>query len=92
MKTILAMGLAGVLAALALGCDEEPVANKFCKGADGTVQDCGIACDTSKADDVCKLYATKTQALCDKIGKKACQQVCDKDKNQHACAKAKTMK
>jgi hypothetical protein len=36
---------------------EEPIANKFCKGADGTVQDCGIACDTSKAEDVCKLYA-----------------------------------
>jgi hypothetical protein len=36
---------------------DEPVANKFCKGADGTVQDCAIACDTSKAEDVCKLYA-----------------------------------
>jgi hypothetical protein len=72
--------------------EDEPAANKFCKGSDGTLQDCAIACKTSKADDVCKLYADKTTALCDKIGKAKCQEICDADKNDHACAKAKTMK
>jgi hypothetical protein len=71
---------------------EEPVANKFCKGADGTVQDCSIACDTTKAEDVCKLYAEKTRALCDKIGKAKCEKICEGDKNPHACEHAKTMK
>jgi hypothetical protein len=92
MKSYLAIGLLGALAAFALGCNEEPAMNKFCKGADGTVQDCAIACSTTKMEDVCKLYKTKTQSLCQKIGKARCQNICDKDKNEHACAYAKTMK
>lgn len=92
MKALLAMGLAGALAVLAAGCETEPAMNKFCKGPDGNVQDCAIACDTTKAADVCKLYETKTIALCDKIGKQRCQNICDKDKNVHACAHVKTMK
>ncbi len=88
--------LAAIVCSLAaiivtVGC-EEPAANKFCKGADGTVQDCGIACDTSKEADVCKLYETKTKELCDKVGKADCQEMCDKGKNEHACAHVKTMK
>ncbi len=74
-----------------LGC-EEPQANQFCKGPDGTIQDCGIACDTTKKEDVCKLFASKTKELCDKVGKDKCQDICDKDKNEHACAHVKSMK
>jgi hypothetical protein len=87
------LSVAGLLVAVSwLGCNEEPAANKFCKGADGTVQDCGIACKTTKADDVCKLFEKKTQELCDKVQKPGCQDICDKDKNEHACAYVKTMK
>ncbi|MFT3775116.1 MAG: hypothetical protein QM820_57955 [Minicystis sp.] len=85
------LALAPLLLVLS-GCETEPAMNKFCKGPDGNVQDCAIACDTTKAADVCKLYATKTQALCAKIGKQRCQKICDADKNEHACAYAKTMK
>jgi hypothetical protein len=92
MKNVLARTLLASLALFALGCSEEPAVNKFCKGADGTVQDCSIACSTTKKDDVCKLYKTKTEALCKKIGKAKCQSICDKDKNEHACAAAKAMK
>ncbi|APR81512.1 Hypothetical protein A7982_06861 [Minicystis rosea] len=92
MKSLLSTSLLTALTLLLLGCDNEPAANKFCKGPDGNVQDCAIACMTTKATDVCKLYETKTKAVCDKVGKAACQRICDKDKNEHACAHVKTMK
>ena len=91
MKNAAAVALSLIAILVTIGC-EEPAANKFCKGADGTVQDCGIACDTTKKEDVCKLYESKTKELCDKVGKKDCQEICDKDKNEHACAHVKTMK
>lgn len=69
---------------------EEPAMNKFCKGPDGTVQDCSIACSTTKAKDVCDLVKPKTVALCKRIGKEKCQKVCDVDKNEHACEAVKT--
>ncbi len=92
MKTLLAMSFLGVLAALSVACGGEPAVNKFCKGPDGTVQDCAIACDVTKDAEMCKLYESKSKALCEKIGKAKCQEICDKDKNEHACAQAKTMK
>ena len=90
MKKLAALALSFATVAVTIGC-EEPAANKFCKGADGTVQDCGIACDTTKKEDVCKLYESKTKELCDKVGKKDCQAMCDA-KNEHACAHVKAMK
>lgn len=90
MKNLAAAALTFAAIVSTLGC-EEPVANQFCKGADGTVQDCGIACDTTKKEDVCKLFESKTKEHCDKVGKETCQQMCDA-KNEHACAHVKTMK
>lgn len=90
MKKIAAIAMSLGAALMSVAC-EEPVANQFCKGKDGTVQDCGIACDTTKKEDVCKLYETKTKELCDKVGKADCQEMCDA-KNEHACAHVKTMK
>lgn len=86
----LALAVSFAATLVTIGC-EEPAANKFCKGPDGTVQDCGIACDTTKKEDVCKLFESKTKELCDKVGKKDCQEMCD-GKNEHACAHVKTMK
>jgi hypothetical protein len=92
MKISFSMKLVAALTVLLAACAKEPAANKLCKGEDGTIQDCGIACDTSKAADVCKLFETKTKAVCDKVGKQKCSMICEKDKNEYACAYAKTMK
>jgi hypothetical protein len=32
-----------------------------------------------------------TIELCDKIGKEQCQEICEADKNEYACTKAKSM-
>lgn len=62
----------------------EPAANKFCKGADGTYQDCAIACDTTHAVDVCKLADEKAGGVCKRIGKSDCEASCKKG-DQHLC-------
>ena len=90
MKTLALLPCLALASFVWFGC-EEPAANKFCKGPDGTVQDCGIACDTTKEADVCKLYESKSKELCDKEGKELCQKMCD-GKNEHACAHVKSMK
>jgi hypothetical protein len=86
--------LAGLVLALAfgaVGCKGQSTATKFCLSAEGTYQDCGIACDVTKDEDACKKWADQTRALCGKISKDECNQLCTKDKNQTACDLAKAM-
>ncbi len=64
----------------------------FCLGADGNSQDCGIACNTAKDEASCAKWATLTKAICAKITKAQCQEICEKDQNPTACEIAKTMK
>jgi hypothetical protein len=71
----------------AIGCGK-PVVVEFCLGADGTYQDCGIACDVTKDEASCAKFAELTKKLCDDEGKEACQAACDNsggEKNQTAC-------
>ena len=65
---------------------------KFCLGADGTSQDCGISCKVDKDPDTCAKWAEKTKAICAKIKKAECQEICEKDENPTACELAKAMK
>ena len=71
---------------------EHSVTCKFCLGADGTSQDCGISCKTDKDPECCAKWAEKTKAICAKITKAQCQEICEKDENPTACEIAKTMK
>jgi hypothetical protein len=64
----------------------------FCLGADGTSQDCGIACKVDKDPDCCAKWAELTKKICAKISKAECQSICDKDENPTACEIVKTMK
>jgi hypothetical protein len=75
-----------------LGGCEDPVVVKFCLSNEGTSQDCGIACNTTKDKRTCDKWAEQTKTLCGKITKAECQEVCDKDKNPTACEIVKTMK
>lgn len=77
---------------LVLGCKSESAATKFCLGADGTSQDCGIACKVDKGKEVCDKWAKQTKDLCPKLTKAQCQEICVKDENPTACELAKTMK
>lgn len=81
-----------LLAMLWLGaCDKQDEATKFCLSAEGTHQDCGIACTISKNQDACKKWEAMTIELCDKVGKDQCQEICVADSNEYACSKAKSM-
>jgi len=91
MNRILVVTLFAILPALAIGCEKSAVV-KFCLSAEGTYQDCGIACDVTKDDDSCAKWAEQTTAICAKITKAECQEICTKDKNPTACELAKTMK
>lgn len=71
---------------------EHSVTCKFCLGADGTSQDCGISCKVDKDEECCAKWAEKTKAICAKIPKAKCQEICEKDENPTACEIAKTMK
>jgi hypothetical protein len=78
--------------ALLLGaCDKQDEVTKFCLSAEGTHQDCGIACTISKSDEACGKWEKMTIELCDKIGKQQCQEICEADNNEFACTKAKAM-
>ena len=83
--------LALTTAALLGACGGPDEATKFCLSAEGTHQDCGIACTISKADEACKKWEKMTIELCDKVGKQQCQEICEADQNQYACTKAKSM-
>lgn len=64
----------------------------FCLGQDGTSQDCGIACQVTKDTRACAKWADQTRAICAKVSKADCQEICEKDQNPTACDLAKTMK
>lgn len=81
-----------VLFLLIPACSSKSAAVGFCLGADGTSQDCGIACKVDKDEACCAKWAEKTKAICAKITKAECQEICDKDQNPTACDIAKTMK
>lgn len=83
--------LAFTSAVLLSACNQQDEATKFCLSAEGTHQDCGIACTISKADEACKKWEKMTIELCDKVGKEQCQEICEADKNEYACTKAKSM-
>lgn len=72
--------------------DEKSAAAKFCLGADGTSQDCAISCKVDRDRETCAKWEEKTRALCPKIGKQKCQEICEKDENPVACDIVKTMK
>jgi hypothetical protein len=78
-------------AALLGACNQQDEATKFCLSAEGTHQDCGIACTISKSEEACKKWETMTIELCDKVGKQQCQEICEADNNEFACTKAKSM-
>jgi hypothetical protein len=53
---------------------------------------CPRACDDGKGDpEACDADDRVTLALCELEGKEACERICNEDKQQAACAKAKTM-
>ena len=57
-------------------------------------QACGIACDVTKDEDACGAFKTVTETMCEKLGKESCTKLCEgegDEKNEHACAKLKTM-
>jgi hypothetical protein len=74
------------------GPKEKSITAKFCLGDDGTSQDCGISCKVDKDPDTCARWAEKTKALCAKLPKAKCQEICEKDENPTACELAKAMK
>lgn len=85
---------ASLLVAVTLGvaCGGKSAAVGFCLGADGTSQDCGIACKVDKDEKSCAKWAEKTKELCAKLTKDKCQEICTKDENPTACEIVKTMK
>lgn len=89
-KTAPLLGFALVFAALLGGCKDD-YATKMCLSEEGTSQDCGIACTISESKEACAKWEKVTIELCDKHGKDACQEICEQDKNDYACTKAKTM-
>jgi hypothetical protein len=91
MRSCFAVLLAAGLLSLA-GCNSKSAAVGFCLGADGTSQDCAIACNVDKDEACCAKWAQKTKDLCAKLPKAKCQEICEKDQNPTACAIAKTMK
>lgn len=86
----LALTLSFVFAAVLGGCGDD-YATKMCLSAEGTNQDCGIACTISESKEACAKWEKMTIELCDKAGKEACQEICEADKNDYACTKAKSM-
>jgi hypothetical protein len=76
---------------LAAACKQQDEATKFCLSAEGTHQDCGIACTISKSDEACKKWEKLTIELCDKVGKQQCEEICEADTNEYACSKVKSM-
>jgi hypothetical protein len=78
-------------AVLLSACSKQDEATKFCLSAEGTSQDCGIACTISKSDEACKKWEQLTIEQCDKLGKQQCQEICEADNNEFACNKAKSM-
>lgn len=72
--------------------NEKSVTAKFCLGPDGTSQDCAISCKVDRDRETCAKWEEKTRALCPKIGKQKCQEICEKDENPTACEIVKTMK
>ena len=57
-------------------------------------QACGISCDVTKDEDACSAFKNVTETICEQSGKEACEKLCEAgegDKNEHACAKLKSM-
>jgi hypothetical protein len=82
-----------VLFAFALtACHKQSAVVTFCLGQDGTSQDCGIACQVTKDQKSCAKWADQTRAICAKVSKADCQEICEKDQNPTACDLVKTMK
>jgi len=88
MRTIASLSI--LLAALVLsGCKGRSAVVDICLGPDGNSQDCGIACKVTKDKEACAEWEKKTVAICEKISKEECQEICAKDKNPKACELAK---
>jgi hypothetical protein len=79
------------LALATSACNKEDFATKMCLSDEGTHQDCGIACTISESKAACEKWERMTVELCDKVGKQVCQEICEADKNDYACTKAKSM-
>lgn len=71
------------------GCQD--AVTKICLSDEGNSQDCGIACTISEDEKACEKWKKITLELCDKVGKEKCQEICEGDKNDYACEKAKSM-
>lgn len=58
-------------------------------------QACGIACDVTKDEDACSAFKGVTETMCAEMGKESCTKLCEggegDEKNEHACAKVKSM-
>lgn len=58
-------------------------------------QACGIACDVTQDEDACKAFKGVTDEMCEQMGKESCTKLCEggegDKKNEHACAKLKSM-
>lgn len=87
MTAVLTVALVPALTA----CKGKSEAAKFCLSAEGTHQDCGIACTAAKDEESCDKWAKMTRDLCPKLTRAECQEICDQDKNPTACEIAKTM-
>lgn len=91
MRTSAALSLVFASLVLLVGCKKDDFATKMCLSEEGTHQDCGIACTISESKEACSKWEKMTIELCDKVGKDACQEICEADKNEYACTKAKAM-
>lgn len=90
-KHLYALATLAVSAAFLTACKQDGPATKFCLGADGTSQDCGIGCKIEENEKACAKWEEKTVKICEDAGKEACQEICEADENKYACEKAKSM-
>ncbi|HEU0031761.1 MAG TPA: hypothetical protein VFQ53_14085 [Kofleriaceae bacterium] len=98
-KCLGALAFVVALTTLPPGCRRTSVAEKFCLGAEGTYQDCAIACDVTSDEDSCAKWAMLTRQICEREGKQPCQELClhgvsaaSDARNPTACELVKQMK
>lgn len=93
MRISITIGAGLLLGLLSSACGKSAV-EEFCLSAEGTYQDCGIACDVTKNEETCAKFAKITTKLCEDNGKAACQELCEgsnDQKNETACELAAKM-